>query len=98
MRVGKSSPSQRTHITYEGVKDGKAYIGYVSMEGLGLNGDDILKYRYNGDFSKFDVKPKVVYVGDGQTGKDIAKGLEQRLFENRGGLENTSNKQNPCIK
>lgn len=68
-------------------------------KGLGLNGDDVLKYRYNGDFSKFDVKPKVVYVGDGQTGKDIAKGLEQRLFENRGGLENTSNKQtNPVGK
>ena len=91
----KSNPNQRTHITYEGVKDGKPYIGYASMNGLGLKGDDVLKYRYNGDFSDFDVAPKVVYIGDGQKGKDIARGLKKRLFENRGGLKNTSNKQNP---
>lgn len=87
-------PAKSTHIQYEGVKNGKPYIGYASKPGLGHSGDDVLKYRYpNIDHS--DVAPAVKYVGSGQEGKNIARGLEQRRFEDFGGLAGTSNKQNP---
>lgn len=39
--------------------------------------------------------PVILYDGYGQKGKDIARGLEQRRFEQLGGLEGTANKQNP---
>jgi RHS repeat-associated protein len=87
-------PAKATHITYEGVKDGKPYVGYASKPGLGHSADDVLKYRYP-DTSHFDVPPKPFYVGDGLEGKRTARGLEQRVFEDRGGLQGTSNKQNP---
>lgn len=92
------NPENATHITYEGIKmkDGKPmpYIGYASKPGLGHSAQDVLKYRYP-DTSHFVVKPEPFYVGNGQKGKNTARGLEQRTFEQRGGLEGTSNKQNP---
>lgn len=57
---------------------------------------DVLKCRYGNDFSRFGGQaPKILYSGYGQDGKDIARGLEQRTFENLGRLEGTANKQNP---
>ncbi|MNE50689.1 hypothetical protein D3C80_1452790 [compost metagenome] len=56
-----------------------------------------MAYRYS-NTAHFDVPPEPFFVGDGQAGKDIARGLEQRVFEDRGGLEGTSNKQNPVGK
>lgn len=88
------NPANATHIAYEGVKDGKPYIGYASKPGLGHSAQDVLGYRYSST-AHFDVAPEPFFVGDGQAGKDIARGLEQRVFEDRGGLKGTSNKRNP---
>lgn len=87
-------PAQSTHITYEGIKNGKPYIGYASKPGLGQTAESVLAYRYP-NTSNFDVAPRPVFVGDGLEGKAVARGLEQRLFEQRGGLQGTSNLQNP---
>ncbi|MDM9220573.1 RHS repeat-associated core domain-containing protein, partial [Proteus mirabilis] len=74
---------------------GKPYVGYASMQG-NQTAQDVLKYRYANDFSRFGGTPPVIlYDGYGQKGKDIARGLEQRRFEQLGGLEGTANKQNP---
>jgi len=57
---------------------------------------DVLKYRYGNDFSRFGGQaPEILYDGYGQAGKDTARGLEQRTFENLGGHDGTANKQNP---
>ncbi|WP_348984756.1 RHS repeat-associated core domain-containing protein [Pseudomonas sp. A2] len=88
------NPANATHIAYEGVKDGKPYIGYASKPGLGHSAQDVLGYRYSST-AHFDVAPEPFFVGDGQAGKDIARGLEQRVFEDGGGLKGTSNKRNP---
>lgn len=91
-----ANPANATHITYEGIKDGKPYIGYASKPGLGHSAEDVLNYRYPGSkMDEFDVKPQPFYVGEGQEGKNTARGLEQRTFEDRNGLEGTSNRQNP---
>ncbi|WP_241510341.1 RHS repeat-associated core domain-containing protein [Burkholderia seminalis] len=87
-------PANATHITYVGVKDGKPYVGYASKPGLGHSAEDVLKYRYP-NTGNFDVAPEPIYRGEGQAGKNVARGLEQRTFEKYGGLEGTSNKQNP---
>jgi RHS repeat-associated protein len=89
-------PANATHIAYEGVKDGLPYVGYASKPGLGNEAADVLQYRYP-RAEQFDVQPKPFYVGDGQAGKDVARGLEQRVFEQRGGLSATSNRQNPWV-
>ncbi|WOY01253.1 RHS repeat-associated core domain-containing protein [Dickeya fangzhongdai] len=88
-------PANATHITYQGVKNGKPYVGYASKPGLGHSAQDVLNYRYGNNFDVFDVKPEPFYRGDGLEGKYTARGLEQRTFEDLGGLEGTSNKQNP---
>ena len=97
------NPAGATHITYVGMKNGVPYIGYASMPGC-QNPDAILKYRYSGNFSVFDKSqpPQIIYVGYGQRGKDTARGLEQKTFEDYGGMEKTAsgqkktaNKQNP---
>ena len=36
-----------------------------------------------------------LFQGYGQAGKDVARGLEQRTFEDFGGLKGTANLQNP---
>ncbi|MCX8753111.1 RHS repeat-associated core domain-containing protein, partial [Snodgrassella sp. B3837] len=84
-----------THITYQGVKNGKPYIGYASKPGMGHSAQEVLDYRYHNNYSIFDVKPEPIYRGEGAAGKATARGLEQRTFEQMGGLEGTSNKQNP---
>jgi hypothetical protein len=86
----------RTHVKYSGVKNGKPYHGYASAPtDLNLSADEIVSRRYNGDFSDFDVDPVPDYMGEGVKGKQIARGLEQKGFEDDGGLKGTSNKQNP---
>ena len=59
--------------------------------------DAVLRYRYNSNFSVFDggQAPVILYEGYGQAGKDVARGLEQRYFEQHGGLGSTANRQNP---
>ncbi|WP_255958185.1 RHS repeat-associated core domain-containing protein [Vibrio campbellii] len=88
-------PAKSTHITYMGVKDGKPYAGYASKPGFNSSADDVLKYRYGSNFDNFYVAPEPIYRGEGLEGKYTARGLEQRKFEEFGGLEGTSNKQNP---
>ncbi|KER01618.1 hypothetical protein [Photorhabdus temperata] len=76
-----------THITYQGMDatTGKPYVGYASMQGQ-QTGTNIVRYRYNGNFKRFGGKPpEVFYEGYGQAGKNTARGLEQRLFEQLGG-------------
>jgi RHS repeat-associated protein len=86
------NPAAATHITYQGVKDGKPYVGYASMPGC-QDPRDVLRYRYSGNFDIFDGgQPKILYAGYGQAGKDVARGLEQITYKNLG---ITSNKQNP---
>nr|WP_258878925.1 RHS repeat-associated core domain-containing protein [Paraburkholderia sp. BL6669N2] len=90
-------PATATHITYQGLDaaTGKPYVGYASMQG-NQTAQDVLRYRYGNDFSRFGGQaPDILYEGYGQAGKDIARGLEQRTFENLGGLEGAANKQNP---
>ncbi|MCW7551012.1 RHS repeat-associated core domain-containing protein [Photorhabdus sp. APURE] len=92
-----SNPTTATHITYQGMDaaTGKPYVGYASMQGQ-QTGTDVVKYRYNGNFERFGGKPpEVFYEGYGQVGKDTARGLEQRRFEQLGGLNGTANKRNP---
>ncbi|MFU0889384.1 RHS repeat-associated core domain-containing protein, partial [Kluyvera sichuanensis] len=92
------SPTTATHITYQGIDatTGKPYVGYASMQGH-QTAQDVLNYRYGGNFERFGGQaPQVIYDGYGQSGKDIARGLEQRRFEQLGGLDGgTANKQNP---
>jgi len=92
-------PAKATHITYTGVKPDangvpKPYIGYASMPGLNRTQQEVLNYRYP-DKSGFVVPPQPFFVGNGQEGKNTARGLEQRLFERSGGLAGTSNLRNP---
>jgi len=91
------NPETATHITYQGIDSatGEPYVGYASMPGKQI-GEDVLSYRYGGDFSRFGGQaPDVLYEGYGLSGKNVARGLEQRTFERLGGLEGTANKQNP---
>ncbi|MEE4576392.1 RHS repeat-associated core domain-containing protein, partial [Pseudomonas alliivorans] len=88
------NPANATHITYEGIKNGKPYVGYASKPGLGHSAEDVLKYRYP-NTATFNQAPRPIFVGDGQAGKNIAGGLEQRVFEDRGGLGKMANLQNP---
>ncbi len=86
-----------THITYQGIDatTGKPYVGYASMKGRQA-GTDVIKYRYSGNFERFNGEPpRVIFEGYGQAGKNIARGLEQRRFEQLGGLSGTANRRNP---
>jgi RHS repeat-associated protein len=91
-----SDPATSTHIHYVGIDQatGKPYSGYASMPGM-QSGEDVLSYRYSGDFSRFQTRPDVVYEGYGSDAKAIARGLEQRDFERFGGLDGTANQQSP---
>jgi RHS repeat-associated protein len=90
------NPADATHITYLGIDKatGKPYIGYASMPGV-QKGEDVLKYRYSSDFGRFQEQPKVLFEGFGKDAKSTARGLEQRTFEDLGGLAKTANKQSP---
>lgn len=92
----------RTHVTYQGIKHGLPYTGYASAPShLGLTPDQIIAYRYNGNFDDFGgVPPQHVYAGEGIKGKQTARGLEQRLYEADlkaagGDKTKVANKQNP---
>ena len=92
----------RTHVTYRGTKNGLSYTGYASApSNLGLTPDEIIAYRYGGNFDEFGgVAPKAVYSGDGVEGNQIARGLEQRLYEGDlkatgGDTKKVANRQNP---
>ncbi len=87
-------PANATHITYVGVKDSQPYVGYASMPG-DQTGVDVLNYRYGSNFDNFEGTPDVIYRGYGVEGKQTARGLEQRVFEDYGGLDGTANAQNP---
>ncbi len=91
------SPVTATHVTYLGTDaaTGKPYVGYASMQGV-QTPEDVIKYRYGNNFERFGgTAPDAIYSGYGQEGKDVARGLEQRTFEARGGLKGTANAQNP---
>lgn len=94
--LGLTGTGPRTHVTYRGIDaaTGKPYAGYASMPGQGKTFQEVVNYRYNSDFSRFQggQMPDEVYTG---SSKPIARGLEQRTFENDGGLKGTANKQNP---
>ncbi|HEK3117452.1 TPA: RHS repeat-associated core domain-containing protein [Proteus mirabilis] len=49
------NPATATHITYQGIDKatGKPYVGYASMQG-NQTAQDVLKYRYANDFSRFE--------------------------------------------
>lgn len=81
-----STGAGRTHITYEGIRNGKSYTGYASIPGTGKTAQEVLDYRYPGGYDPAnpkvpDYQPKVVYRGDDINGKNTARGLEQYGFE-----------------
>ncbi|MDR0746517.1 MAG: RHS repeat-associated core domain-containing protein [Helicobacteraceae bacterium] len=93
----RGNPATATHITYQGIdaKTGKPYIGYASMQGH-QTPQEVLKYRYGDDYGRFGgTPPEVVYSGYGQKGKNTARGLEQRLYEQAKSQGGVANKQNP---
>ncbi len=71
----------RTHVTYQGIRNGKAYTGYASAPtDLWLSPEEIISRRYGGDFSQFGGQaPEVRYSGEGVSEKHTARGMEQRL-------------------
>ncbi len=80
------NPKTATHITYQGIdaETGKPYVGYASKQGQ-HPGSRVLDYRYGSNFERFGGEPpEVIYKGYSQAGKDTARGLEQRRFENLG--------------
>ena len=82
-----------TFITYLGTDKatGKPYVGYARGP-EDMAGRDVLKRRYSNNFKRFTTVPKIVYEGEN---RDLARGLEQRIFEDYGGLDGTANRQNP---
>lgn len=102
-----NTTADRTHVTYEGSKGGKPYVGYASMPGM-QSGQDVVAYRYGNDYASegLDGPPRVVFAGYGETldesrgMKAIARGLEQRGYEdavaaNGGDRSKVANAQNP---
>ncbi|NJK32365.1 MAG: RHS repeat-associated core domain-containing protein [Deltaproteobacteria bacterium] len=95
-----STGAGRDSVTYQGIKDGKPYTGYASApSSLGLDPERIVSRRYGGDFSAFGgVRPKPVYSGSDEQGKETARGLEQHYYEQdvkMHGKQGVANKQNP---
>ncbi|RTQ92861.1 DUF6531 domain-containing protein [Lysinibacillus telephonicus] len=101
-----STGAGRTHITYEGIRNGKRYTGYASMPGTGRTALEVLNYRYSEGFNPSnpkvpDVRPEIVYHGEGVEGKNTARGLEQYGFEEnvkKYGRDQVDNKQSPVGK
>nr|WP_269748802.1 RHS repeat-associated core domain-containing protein [Lysinibacillus timonensis] len=97
-----STGANRTHVTYQGIKNGLPYTGYASAPShLSLTPNEIIAYRYGNNFDEFGgVAPRSVYSGEGVAGKHTARGLEQRLYEADvkaagGDKTKVANKQNP---
>ncbi|MBL7703853.1 MAG: hypothetical protein JNM14_16505 [Ferruginibacter sp.] len=90
------NPATATHITYLAVDQatGLPYVGYASMQG-NKTGLEVLHYRYSGNYSRYTAQPVVIHAQYGLAGKQVTRGLEQRMFEARGGLVGTANAQNP---
>jgi RHS repeat-associated protein len=98
--LGLKSGAGYDHVTYQGIKNGRAYTGYASApSSMGLTPEQIVSRRYGGNFSDFGGQPPSVrYSGSGIEGKSTARGLEQRLFERDVatlGRNNVANLQNP---
>ena len=93
--------SDRDHVTYEGTKDSKPYVGYASAPSdQNLTPDQIVARRYNGDTSEFDgagPTPVKGTFGSGVKGKAVARGMEQRIHEHnvKNSKNGVANKQNP---
>ena len=92
-----STGAGRDHVTYRGIKNGQPYTGYASAPSSeNLSPEEIISRRYGGNFDEFGgTPPTAAYSGSGVEGKKTARGLEQHYFEEDGGLDKTSNKQNP---
>lgn len=91
--------TDRTSITYIGQKlmpDGtvRPYVGYASMPGE-HTAREVLRYRYPDWTRDFSQPPRVIYQGEGVAGKQTARGLEQRYFEQYRSEGPVANRQNP---
>ena len=94
------NPATATHVTYTGidVKTGKPYSGYASMQGLHTP-EEVIKYRYGNNFERYGGEPpKPIYEGYGQEGKNTARGMEHRTYEDFERNGGSANKQNPVGK
>lgn len=82
MGLDVSDGKGRTHVTYRGIKDGKPYTGVASIDGLGKSADETLANRYKkyGVEGAPDVKPDIIYHGEGEEGKQISRGLEEKRY------------------
>ncbi|WP_299220764.1 DUF6531 domain-containing protein [uncultured Aquimarina sp.] len=92
--------SGRDHVTYEGIKNGKPYVGYASAPSSeGLTSAQIISRRYSANFNNFGgIPPESVYEGSGVRGRNTAKGLEQQIYEtnvNKYGKKGVANIDNP---
>lgn len=100
-----STGAGRDHVMYRATKvvNGRRlpYSGYASApSSLKLTPDQIVRRRYNGDFSHFDGgdAPRVVYFGKNEIGKQTARGLEHHhywLDVIKGGKGSVANRQRP---
>ena len=97
-----STGAGRDHVTYEGTKNGKPYVGYASAPAGQFNtAQEIVNYRYSNDFSQFGgVPPTPVKgtFGTGVKGKAKARGTEQAKYQKnvkKHGKKNVANSQNP---
>ncbi len=94
-----SNGTDRTSITYLGQKlmpDGtvRPYVGYASMPGSRVP-EEVLRYRYSDWTTTFSERPEIAYSGEGVNGKQTARGLEQRYYEELVKNGPVANRQNP---
>jgi RHS repeat-associated protein len=92
----------RDYVTYTGNKDGKPYVGVASAPaGQFEKPEDIINYRYSGNFEEFGgVRPTPVAgtYGTGAAAKAKARGTEQAVYQknvDKYGEEGVANAQNP---
>jgi len=97
-----STGAGRDHVAYEGVKGGKPYSGSASApEGMFSTPEEIIDYRYGGNFDEFGgIPPRPVEgtFGKGVPVKAKARGMEQLKYQqnvDKFGKANVANKQNP---
>ncbi|MEO1491802.1 MAG: RHS repeat-associated core domain-containing protein [Pseudomonadota bacterium] len=84
----------RSYVVYRGIKGGQPYIGCASSADPNATFNDIMRERYSDASAEgFDSDTfERLYLGDN---RNAARGLEQRYFEQAGGLDATANAQNP---